>query len=154
MEPFSGHNQFFFTKYFVRTGNLRYLGGKKNISLSQNWPNIGGENCTVLGLRLMHRLAMSHTVFFPISPVCTRGVTLTTGFFFFFLICADQTVQKKSRIRQGQGKLLRSTGKHSTKVNRAFGPARCFSIVNPRGPIIQLRVVLQNCCQLSARVLL
>ena len=30
------------------------------MSFSQNLPNIGGENCTVLGLRLMHRLAMSH----------------------------------------------------------------------------------------------
>ena len=43
---------------------------------------------------------------------------------------------------------LLSTGKHSTKVNRTFGPTRSFSIVNPRGrqlkegPIMQLRVVL------------
>ena len=28
---------------------------------------------------------------------------------------------------------LCSTGKHSTKVNRAFCPARSFSLVNPRG---------------------
>ena len=28
---------------------------------------------------------------------------------------------------------LRSTGKHFTKVNRAFGPARSFSLVNPKG---------------------
>ena len=28
---------------------------------------------------------------------------------------------------------LRSSGKRSTKVNRASGPARSFSIVNPRG---------------------
>ena len=28
---------------------------------------------------------------------------------------------------------LRFAGKHSTKVNWAFGPARSFSIVNPKG---------------------
>ena len=33
------------------------------MSFSQNWPDIGGDNCTVLGLRLMHRLAMSHIDF-------------------------------------------------------------------------------------------
>ena len=43
---------------------------------------------------------------------------------------------------------LRSSGKRSTKVNRASGPARSFSIVNPRGRQLkalcrQLRVVLQ-----------
>ena len=35
---------------------------------------------------------------------------------------------------------LRSTGKHSTKVNRAFGPARSFSIVNPRGRQLKARL--------------
>ena len=40
-----------------------YLGEKNNFSFSQNLPNIGGENCTVLGLRLMHRLAMSLMLF-------------------------------------------------------------------------------------------
>ena len=50
----------FFTKYFVRTGNPRYLGEKQNFSFSQNWPNMGGENYTVLRLRLMHKLAISH----------------------------------------------------------------------------------------------
>ena len=62
MRPSSGQKQFFFTKYFVRTGKPRYLGGggKQNISFfSQNWPNMGGGNCTVLRLRLMHKLAMS-----------------------------------------------------------------------------------------------
>jgi hypothetical protein len=45
-----------------------------------------------------------------------------------------------------QGKLhlsllpLRSAGKHSTKVNRAFGPARAFSIVNPRGRQLKARL--------------
>ena len=46
-------------KYFVRTDNPRYFGGKQNINFSQNLPNMGGENCTVLGLRLMNRLEMS-----------------------------------------------------------------------------------------------
>ena len=44
----------------TKTGNPTYLGGKKqNISFSQNLPNMGGESCTVLRLRLMHKLAMS-----------------------------------------------------------------------------------------------
>ena len=67
MEAFLRTQTFFFTKYFVRTGNPRYLGGKKNISFSQNLPNIGGENCTVLGLRLMHRLAMSLNDKIPVT---------------------------------------------------------------------------------------
>ena len=54
---------------------------------------------------------------------------------------------------------LRSTGKHSTKVNRAFGPARSFSIVNPRGRQLKAQlysselsyrtVVLQSCSSFS-----
>ena len=34
----------------------------------------------------------------------------------------------------------RSAGKHSTKVNGAFGPARSFSIVNPSGQQIKARL--------------
>ena len=55
---------------------------------------------------------------------------------------------------------LRSTGKHSTKVNRAFGPARSFSIVNPRGRQLKARLysselsyrtlVLQSCSSFSS----
>ena len=38
MEAFLRTKTFFFTKYFVRTGNPSYSGGKKrkNISFSQN----------------------------------------------------------------------------------------------------------------------
>ena len=63
MEASSGQKRFFFfTKYFVRTGNPSYLGEKPNISFSQNLPNMEGESCTVLRLRLMHKLAMSHII--------------------------------------------------------------------------------------------
>ena len=34
---------------------------------------------------------------------------------------------------------LRSMGKHSAKVNQAFGPARSFSIVNPSGRQLKAR---------------
>ena len=44
----------------MRTGNLRYLGEKQNISFSQKGPNMGCESCTVLRLRSVHKLAMSH----------------------------------------------------------------------------------------------
>ena len=33
IETYSGHKQTIFTKYFVRTGNPRYLGKKQNTSL-------------------------------------------------------------------------------------------------------------------------
>ena len=59
MEAFLRTKNIFFTQYFVRTGNPSYLGEKQNISFLQNWPNIGSESCTVLRLRLMHKLAMS-----------------------------------------------------------------------------------------------
>ena len=53
---------FFCTKYFLRTGNPRYLREKQNTSFSQNLPNMGKESGTVLRLRLMRKLAMSHTL--------------------------------------------------------------------------------------------
>ena len=54
--------EYFFTKYFVRPGNPRYLGGGGNRILvySQKLLNMGGESCTVLRLRLMRKFAMSH----------------------------------------------------------------------------------------------
>ena len=60
MEAFLKTQKLIIRKYFVRTDNPRYLGEKQNIIFSQNLPNMGGENCKVLGLRLMHKLAMSH----------------------------------------------------------------------------------------------
>ena len=40
---------------------------------------------------------------------------------------------------------LRSTGKHSTKVNRAFGPARSFFIGNPRGRQLKALYTAPSC---------
>ena len=59
MEAFLRTQTIFFTTYFVRTGNPKYLGENKILVFFYG-PNTGGEGCTVLRLRLMRKLAMSH----------------------------------------------------------------------------------------------
>ena len=42
---------------------LGIQGQNRRKMYSQKWPNMGGESCTVLRLRLMRKLAMPHTGF-------------------------------------------------------------------------------------------
>ena len=66
--------------YFVTTGNPRYLGGKQNISFSQNLPNMGRESCTVLRPGLMRKLAMSLIGLTKVNLWVTKCVTVKTLF--------------------------------------------------------------------------
>ena len=74
-----------------------------NISFSQNLPNIGGENCTVLGLRLMHRLPMARMhqdVCFQVNFLDKRCVTQRTfkGFCssMLFQVCLQTSSERKN----------------------------------------------------------
>ena len=48
---------------------LGIQGQNRRKMYSQKWPNMGGESCTVLRLRLMRQLAMPHTGFNGINVV-------------------------------------------------------------------------------------
>ena len=56
-----GDKQSFIKKYFIITGNPRYIETKQEKFFPQKLLNIGAESLRVLRLRWMHKLAMSHS---------------------------------------------------------------------------------------------